>query len=108
MPQHLEGNPKVIRCMFENWIAKRTWMKCIHDGSKTAQGRRYFFTRIYAIMKDGKSTGVVVKFTYDYRIGLADMTIDDEAVDIISKARMEDGGENKVEVEKVKEAVLPN
>jgi hypothetical protein len=71
-------------------VRSKPYFRLIHDGSQTAQGRRYFFTRTYELLRHGQGTGVAVKFVYDYRSNMADVTIDDVARDVINQSHIQE------------------
>jgi len=81
MPQELHGNCITIRTGIETWVINHPqWFELVHDGSIVSEGRRPFFTKMYAVKYKGGLVGVGVKFVYDYRTGLADVTLDDVVV----------------------------
>ena len=90
MPQELKGNAITIRTGVESWVINHPdWFELIHDGSQIGDGRRSFFTKMYALKRNGKAIGVGVKFTYDYRTGLAAVELDDVVVKMMEESSKE-------------------
>ena len=90
MPQELKGNAITIRTGVESWVINHPdWFELIHDGSQIGEGRRSFFTKMYALKHNGKAMGVGVKFTYDYRTGIAAVELDDVVVKMMEESSKE-------------------
>ena len=77
MPGVTRGNPRLMKCLLERLVVRAGFV-LVHDG-KNGEGQfnidPSFYTRTYRLKLDGEFVNTWLKFKYDARSSLADLSM---------------------------------